>query len=140
MVSNERVICSNENSGLYRFENRISKVKEDIVLWKETEETFEKKIPDLNNKFEKLISGCDRVDVIFDITEINEIRLTPIQRKLCRKFFERNQKKLSHAFIVTDDQTFLRLTSKLLMRNYFELITFHRSVDEALEVIDLSKV
>ncbi|SMD39108.1 hypothetical protein SAMN04488029_4046 [Reichenbachiella faecimaris] len=140
MVRNENTVCDINFIDEYEFESRIKTVSDNILIWIETEQTFEKKIPGLYKKFDKLVSEFDKVDIIFDIKKISEFRLNPIQRKLCRRFFDVNQNKLRHAYIVTKDQTFLRLTSKLLMRNYFELITFHSSREEALDIINLARI
>ncbi|WP_420581451.1 hypothetical protein [Reichenbachiella sp.] len=140
MVRNENTFCEIQSINEYEFESRIRKVSGNTLIWSETEQTFEKKIPELYKKFDELVSEFDKVDIIFDIKKISEIRLNPIQRKLCRRFFNVNQNKLRHAYIVTKDQTFLRLASKLLMRNYFEFITFHSSKEEVLDIINLARI
>ncbi|MDW3210780.1 MAG: hypothetical protein R8N23_12970 [Reichenbachiella sp.] len=140
MVRNENSFCELQSINEYEFESRIRKVSGNTLIWSETEQTFEKKIPGLYKKFDELVSEFDNVDIIFDIKQISEIRLNPIQRILCRRFFDINQNKLRHAYIVTKNQTFLRLTTKLLMRNYFELITFHSSKEEVLDIINLARI
>ena len=110
----------------------------DIIIWKENPVPTKSTVEQLSMKFRRILDLSDHsFYIVFDLRKVK----TPPDaetRAILKKTFKDYKHRLLHGCVIVPN-TFMKITAKLVMKNYFNSNSYHTTMNEALNEINLLK-
>ncbi len=108
---------------------------DDIIIWEENLIPTLSKIDILSREFKRILDLSDHsFYIVFDLRKVK----TPPDaetRAILKKTFDDSRHKLLHGCVIVPN-AFMKITAKLVMKSYFNSISYHTKMEEAINKIN----
>ncbi len=124
------IISPDEN--VYFYEN-------DIIIWVENPVPTKSTVEKLSMEFRRILDLSDHsFYIVFDLRKV-KIKLVDAEvRAILKKNFDDYRHKLLHGCVIVPN-AMMKITAKLVMKSYFNSISYHTKIEEALNKINSLK-
>lgn len=116
-------------------DGKVQLYGKNIILWKEYSRPTVESTEQLSEAFGQLIDVSNEpLYIIFDLRNVDVPPNAEI-RSMLKITFDQYRNKLIHGCVIVPN-TFMKMTAKLVMKSYFNSISYHTKMDDALNTID----
>ncbi len=124
------IISPDEN--VYFYEN-------DIIIWEEDPVPTKSTVEKLSMKFRCILDLSDHsFYIVIDLRKV-KIKLVDVEiRTILKKTFNDYRHKLLHGCVIVPN-AIMKITAKLVMKSYFNSISYHKKIEQALNKINSLK-
>jgi len=111
----------------------------DIIIWEENPVPTKSTVEKLSMKFRRILDLSDHsFYIVFDLRKV-KIKLVDAEvRAILKKNFDDYRHKLLHGCVIVPN-AMMKITAKLVMKSYFNSISYHTKIEEALNKINSLK-
>ena len=130
VLKTEHINSSDDNVYLY---------DDDIIIWEESPSPDGSKVEKLSIKFKRIMDLSDHsFYIIFDLRKVKTPPNAEI-REILKKTFNDYRDRLLHGCVIVPN-TFMKITTKLVLQNYFNSISYCTKMPLALNNIKSQKI
>jgi len=108
---------------------------DDIIIWEEIPIPDGSKVEMSSMKFRNILDQSNRSFYI--VIDLRKVKTPPDAevRAILKKTFNDYRHKLLHGCVIVSN-TFMKITAKLILKSYFNSISYHTKMEEALNKIN----
>ena len=111
----------------------------DIIIWEENPVPTKSTVEKLSMKFRCILDLSDHsFYMVIDLRKV-KIKLVDVEiRAILKKTFNDYRHKLLHGCVIVPNM-FMKITAKLILKSYFNSISYHTKMKDALNKINSLK-
>ena len=111
----------------------------DIIIWEEYPKPTGSAVEELSIKLRQILDVTDRsLYIVIDLSRVKKPHDAEA-RAILKKTFNDYRHKLLHGCVIVHND-FIKITVKLVISSYFNSISYHTKIDEALIKIESLRV